>query len=72
MARIDRVYGGRNRFCTCPPMEDFEEKRWSVSCTFEQVEATDEGSRPSGSGELTRLACWRWRPASANFPGLRH
>jgi glycine dehydrogenase len=26
VARIDSVYGDRNLFCTCPPMEAFEEK----------------------------------------------
>ncbi|MEO6969520.1 MAG: aminomethyl-transferring glycine dehydrogenase [Chthoniobacterales bacterium] len=26
VARIDSVYGDRNLFCTCPPMEEFEEK----------------------------------------------
>jgi glycine dehydrogenase len=25
VARIDSVYGDRNLFCTCPPMEEFEE-----------------------------------------------
>ncbi len=27
VARIDSVYGDRNLFCTCPPMEDFAEEK---------------------------------------------
>jgi glycine dehydrogenase len=26
VARIDNVYGDRNLFCSCPPIEEFEEK----------------------------------------------
>ena len=27
VSRVDNVYGDRNLFCVCPPMEDYEDKK---------------------------------------------